>query len=121
MKKVDFKKLGYLPEILLLAGAVFAFFEELIRTSVVNYFAIACIALLAILLIWKNRWLALSISIVLGLVSFYFILACYSEFKEFPAGDNDGIRMLLTGCLLFGSLIAISFIMPRKYFAETSI
>jgi hypothetical protein len=58
---------------------------------------------------------------VLGLVSFYFILACYSEYKEFPAGDSDGIRLIVTGCLIFGSLIAISFIMPKKYFAEASI
>jgi hypothetical protein len=118
MRKFNFKKIWYLPEILLLLGAVISFFEELFRVSVVNYFLILCIALFSILLIWKNRWFALSISVVLGVASFYFLLACISEYKEFPVGDNDGIRLMLTGSLLFGSLIVISFIMPRKYFSN---
>jgi VIT1/CCC1 family predicted Fe2+/Mn2+ transporter len=118
MGKVDLKKLLYVPEILLLSGAVVGFFEELIRVSVVNYFVIACIVLLLTLLIWKNRWLALSLSIVLGMACFYFLLACYSEYKEFPANDNNGIRMMLTGCMIFGSLLVISAILPGKYFSK---
>jgi hypothetical protein len=116
MGKFDFKKLWYLPEILLLLGAGVCFFEELFRVSVVNYFMIVCIAILSILLIWKNRWLAYSIAILLGLVSFYFLFACISEYKEFPAGDSDGTRLMLIGGLIFGSLIVISFLMLIKYF-----
>jgi hypothetical protein len=119
MREFNSKKLWCLPEILLLWGTVISFFEELFRVSVVNYFLILCIALFSIPLIWNNRWFALSISVVLGIASFYFLLACISEYKEFPAGDSEGIRLMLTGSLIFGSLIVISFIMPRKYFSNT--
>jgi uncharacterized membrane protein YdcZ (DUF606 family) len=77
---------------------------------------IACIAILSILLIWKNKWLAYSIAIVLGLVSLYFLLACYKEYMEFPAGDSESTRLILTGGLIFGSLIVISSLMLIKYF-----
>ncbi len=117
MKKKSLKKnLSFIPEILLMAGIVFGVIEELIRTSTINYFMIACLAILGVLMIWKNKHLALIISCLLGAVSSYFILALLSEYGEFPVGDKEGIKMLVTGLLLFGSLIILSVIMPIKYF-----
>lgn len=68
------------------------------------------------LMLWKNKYLALVIAIVLGAVSLFFMLAVFAEYSEFPSGNKDGWQLLLTGTLLFGSLFAISLIMPRKYF-----
>jgi hypothetical protein len=47
MGKVNFRRyLLFLPEMLLLLGAAICFFGDLIGASSVNYFMIACIALL---------------------------------------------------------------------------
>jgi len=73
---------------------------------------------ITVLLIWKNKYLALSIAILLGGASAYFLLALLSEFHEFPAENQERWQMLLIGIAIFGSLLAASLIMPKKYFAS---
>ena len=117
MKSLNPKKaLPYLPEILLFIAIGISFLGELIETSSVNYFMIACGLILFTLIIWKNKYFALSLSIILGLVSFYMLLAVFSEHKEFPSGDRNGWQLLLVGGLIFTSLLAVSIFLPRKYF-----
>jgi hypothetical protein len=101
---------------LLIAGIVFGVSGELIVTAKINYFMLACLLIMGVLVLWKNKYLALIISVLLGLVSMYFILALFSEFREFPAGSKEGMNMLITGLLIFGSLIILSVMMPIKYF-----
>jgi Na+/H+-dicarboxylate symporter len=71
---------------------------------------------MSVLLIWKNKFLAFFISVVLGIVSFFFLLACFSEYSEFSAEDPAGTTLLLVGCSIFIPLIVISIVMPIKYF-----
>jgi len=118
MKSLNLKKtLPYLPEILLFGAIGISILGELIETSSVNYFMIACGLILSTLIIWKNKYFALSLSVILGLVSFYMILAVLSEYKEFPSGDRNGLQLLFVGGLIFISLLTVSIFLPRKYFA----
>lgn len=117
MKSSNLKKIWrYLPEILLFMAIGISFLGELLEASRINYFMIVCGLILSTLIIWKNKYFALSLSIILGLVSLYMLLAVFSEYKEFPSGDRNGLKLLLVGGLLFTSLLAISILLPRKYF-----
>jgi len=115
------KVLPYTLEILLLGTAVVCFIGEWIGASSFTSFSgmmVFGILVIAILLIWKNKYLALSIAILLGGASAYFLLALLSEFHEFPAENQERWQMLLIGIAIFGSLLAASLIMPKKYFAR---
>lgn len=121
MKKEILKKFWpYAPEASILLLAVVGFFEELLSRATVNYFTMVCIAIMLILIIWKNKYFALVLSVLLGLVSFYMLLAVVSEFREFASGDAKGMQLLLTGSLLFGFLMLMSFLIPGKYFSKNS-
>jgi hypothetical protein len=65
--------------------------------------------------LWKNIYLSLYLSIIYGFFSIYMLLAVFSEYTEFPAGDPAGIRLLMTGFLIFGGIGLLAFIMPWKY------
>lgn len=120
MKADKIKKvLPYIPEILLLVAAMVCFVGEWIGASSFNGIMIFGILTIAILLIWKNKYLALSIAILLGGASVYFLLALLSEFHEFPVENQERWQMLLVGCTIFGSLLVASLIMPRKYFVNS--
>lgn len=115
------KVLSYIPEILLIVAAIICFLGEWIGTSSFTSFsgimAFGILVFIA-LLIWKNKYLALSIAILLGGASVYFLLALLSEFHEFPVENQERWQMLLVGCAIFGSLLVASLIMPKKYFAK---
>ncbi|MDH6535325.1 hypothetical protein D0T51_09115 [Parabacteroides sp. 52] len=64
---------------------------------------------------WKNLTVSMVSSILFGLGSLYMVLAVVSEYSEFPAGDPEGLRLLLVGISLFGGLAIMAFIMPWKY------
>jgi hypothetical protein len=117
MKLLILKRtLPYLPEILLFIAIGISFVGEIIETSRVNYFMIGCGLILSTLIIWKNKYFALSLSIILGLVSFYMLLAVFAEYNEFPSDDRNGWQLLFVGGLIFTSLLAVSIFLPRKYF-----
>ncbi len=119
MKKVNLKEvLPYMPEIILLGGAIAYFLSDLIITSSVNNLMAVAIFLILIILRWKSKFLCLCLSIILGLVSFYLQLALLSEFGEFSTGSLKGRKMLLLGSLIFISLIVVSVLMPLKYFRK---
>lgn len=112
------KSLPFIPEILLLVVAIVCLLGEWIGASSFNGMIAFGILTIAILLIWKNKYLALSIAILLGGASVFFLLALLSEFSEFPAGNQERWQMLLIGGAIFGSLLVASLIMPRKYFVN---
>lgn len=111
------KLLIFLPEILLFTLVAVCFFWELFETGRVNYLMITCAAVLTVLVISKNKYLAAGLSVILGLFSFYFLFAVIYEFGEFANGLRDGLQLLLVGTALFGSLFVIAIFLPRKYFA----
>lgn len=88
----------------------------MIETSNANYFLILCGLVLSILVVWKNKFFALGISTILGLVSFYMIFAVLSEYKEFPPGSISGLVLLFVGESIFVTLFVISIFLPIKYF-----
>ncbi|HLT72323.1 MAG TPA: hypothetical protein VKZ75_06705 [Cyclobacteriaceae bacterium] len=117
MKSLSLKSgLPYLPEILLSIAVAISFLGELIETSNANYFLILCGLVLSILVVWKNKFFALGISTILGLVSFYMIFAVLSEYKEFPPGSISGLVLLFVGESIFVTLFVISIFLPIKYF-----
>jgi len=116
MKSFNLKRLvKYLPELLLFIVIGISFSMEVIKTSNVNYLLIFCLLILFTLIIWKNKYFALTLSIILGIVSFYMLFAVFSEFREFPSDDRNGWQLLLVGGLLFISLLTVSIFLPRKY------
>jgi len=112
------KTLPFIPEILLLVAAIVCLLGEWIEASSFNGIMAFGILTIAVLLIWKNKYLALTIAVLLGGASVYFLLALLSEFGEFPAGNQERWQMLLIGSTIFGSLLVAALIMPRKYFAR---
>jgi hypothetical protein len=107
--------LPYLPEILLFIAAGITFMGDLIWTSTVNYFMLGCLLLLSTLIIWKDKYFAFIISIILGLGSFYMLIAVLSAYSKFPAGDRDGLQLLVVGMSIFTSLLVIALFLPMKY------
>lgn len=123
MNLTQFKKIAsYLPELSIITLASLWFLDNLIGTrSNINYFMIAIIALILILMLWRNRIYAILISIVLGLASFYMVLAVFSEFREFPSGHPDGIQLLVVGLLIFLGLAITAGFMPMKYMNQKKL
>jgi hypothetical protein len=111
--------LSYLPEASFLVVALFWFIDNLLASHV-NFFMVVIMALVAILLIWRIKALAVSLSVCLGIGSFYMLLAVVSEFQEFPIGDPNGLKLLVIGLLIFIALMAMSFTMPLKYIYRAS-
>lgn len=76
---------------------------------------VVLIGLLAGQFYWKNFRLGMTLSVIFMAGSFFMILALLSEFSEFPAGDPEGIRMLLVGSLIFIPSGILAAVMPWKY------
>ena len=110
----------YAPEFLLLIGGMFCLVGEWLETSSVNGVMGFGILVIVALLLCKNKYLALTISAILGLVSVFLMLATFAEYSEFPSGSSEGWQLLLVGMLIFGSLLVVSLIMPKKYFRRLS-
>lgn len=107
-----------MPETLLLAGGIICLIADLICSSIspITLFCLAGVLGILTLLKWKSKNLALTLSIILGSISLFFMLALLSEFAEFPSGSRDGLPMLWTGSLIFLGLLTISIALPVKYF-----
>ncbi|MDR2679491.1 MAG: hypothetical protein LBC47_01620 [Tannerella sp.] len=119
MKRVNLKRiLSYLPEAVVLLVAMYWFVDSLLGASRVNWFMAGVIVVILALLIRRSRVLAVALSVVVGLGSFYMLLAVLSEYHEFPAGDPSGVQLLLTGSLICVSFGIMSVIMPWKYFRQ---
>ncbi|MEY3423118.1 MAG: hypothetical protein RIR48_3448 [Bacteroidota bacterium] len=117
MKYYSSKNLwAYLPEIFLLLSIGFVLIMDWIKTSSVNYFMICFGVILLILIMSKNKYLAIGLAIILGSLSCYMLFALLSEYNEFPSGDSRGTILLTTGSLIFCSLLIISMLLPLKYF-----
>jgi len=109
------KVLPFIPEIILLLVSLLWIYD-LFAGNPLNYFLVAISVAIITLLILRNKYLALGLSILLGIGNCYMILAVISEFREFPAGDSAGTSLLLTGILIFTTFLFIAVAMPVKYF-----
>lgn len=77
---------------------------------------LAVILFMSLLVILKNKTMALFASLLIGIGSLYMIFAVLSEYSEFPRGDANGLKLLLTGATIFLSTLLISILLPIKYF-----
>ena len=117
MKKMNLiKGIQYIPEVFVVLVAMYWFLDGLLATSYINYPMLAVILFMSLLVILKNKTMALFASLLIGLGSLYMIFAVLSEYSEFPRGDANGLKLLLTGAIIFLSTLLISILLPIKYF-----
>lgn len=117
-KQIDLKKhVAYLPETILLVGSLYVSIHGFCNSSFISSliflaFALACASLLK----WKNPILASIVASITTLGVLYMLLALVSEFREFPPGETDGLKMLYTGLVLFLFILVFSLTLPIKYY-----
>lgn len=117
MKKMNLiKGIQYIPEVFIVLVAIYWFLDGLLATSNINYLMLAVILFMSLLVILKNKTMALFASLLIGIGSLYMIFAVLSEYSEFPRGDANGLKLLLTGAIIFLSTLLISILLPIKYF-----
>lgn len=117
MKKMNLiKGIQYIPEVFIVLMAIYWFLDGLLATSNINYLMLAVILFMSLLVILKNKTMALFASLLIGVGSLYMIFAVLSEYSEFPRGDANGFKLLLTGAIIFLSTLLISILLPIKYF-----
>ena len=117
MKKMNLiKGIQYIPEAFIVLVAIYWFIDGLLETSYINYLMLAVILFMSLLVILKNKTMALFASLLIGIGSIYMIFAVLSECSEFPRGDANGLKLLLTGATIFLSTLLISILLPIKYF-----
>lgn len=117
MEKMNLSKgIQYIPEVFIVLVAIYWFLDGLLTTSYINYLMLAVILFMSLLVILKNKTMALFASLLIGLGSLYMIFAVLSEYSEFPRGDANGLKLLLTGAIIFLSTLLISILLPIKYF-----
>lgn len=117
--KILNKVVSYIPELTFFLLSCF-WIIDFFMDNHINYLLVIISLIIPMLLIWKNKVFAIIVSSLFGIGSCYMILAVISEFREFPAGSSDGIKLLLIGCLLFIFLLVMSFLLPQKYFRNKS-
>ena len=117
MKKMNLiKGIQYIPEVFIVLVAIYWFLDGLLANSYINYPMLAVILFMSLLVILKNKTMALFASLLIGVGSLYMIFAVLSEYSEFPRGDTNGLKLLLTGAIIFLSTLLISILLPIKYF-----
>ena len=117
MKKMNLiKGIQYIPEVFIVLVAIYWFLDGLLETSYINYLMLAVILFVSLLVILKNKTMALFASLLIGIGSIYMIFEVLSEYNEFPRGDANGLKLLLTGAIIFLSTLLISILLPIKYF-----
>ena len=117
MEKMNLSKgIQYIPEVFIVLVAIYWFLDGLLANSYINYPMLAVILFMSLLVILKNKTMALFASLLIGIGSLYMIFAVLSEYSEFPRGDANGLKLLLTGAIIFLSTLLISILLPIKYF-----
>lgn len=119
METLNLKRVAqFVPEMLLLAVALFMTVENLLVNSIVNYPMLLLIAFVSIMLLFRNKYMALLTSVAIGVGSLYMMLAVLSEYNEFPKGDTNGLVLLLVGLSICLAAFVLAAIMPIKYFKK---
>jgi hypothetical protein len=121
MEKINFRQIvRYIPEILFLSGALFLLVGRITSGPLHNFWSsggyvyIGLTIIGIVLLLWRNKWFSYSINVLTIFICFYFILALFSEYHEFPKGDPKGTKMLYVGLLIFLSTMLNAVVMLIK-------
>lgn len=102
----------HLPELYLIGAIIFYYISA---ASIVNWFAIALLAVLAILVLTKNKALGVAIGFFWILISLYLVLAIISELSEFTSFNKDAMQLAVIGFLFVALNIVFSSILIFKY------
>lgn len=78
-------------------------------------FGIILIGVIILQIIFKNNISGFIIAALFSFLSFYMLLAMFSEFSELPSFTPDARNLLVVGLLLFGLNMALAGIMLYKY------
>ena len=79
MKKMNLiKGIQYIPEVFIVLMAIYWFLDGLLATSNINYLMLAVILFMSLLVILKNKTMALFASLLIGIGSIYMIFAVLS-------------------------------------------
>ncbi len=116
------KNLLYFPEICFIAIIgilISSFLTGGISVNLTSLLSLFIFVTLFICLLgqfrWRNFYLSIIISGILGFGSFYMLWAVYSEYRDFAAINPKALILLIGGVIIFVFLIIMSFIMPLKY------
>jgi hypothetical protein len=83
--------------------------------TILNPVAMVLLLILTSLVIFKNKALGVSISIVFLLLNLYMVLAMISELNEFESFNQRAMELLIFGSLYFGLNIVVSIVMIMKW------
>lgn len=83
--------------------------------TLLNPFAIALLAAIVLLLIFKNKTLGLLLSILSILMNLFLFAALMSEYREFHEPTPASRDLILYGSIYLGLNLLISIIMLAKY------
>ena len=103
---------SHLSEIYLLFAIIYYWS---LTAQVINWFAIALLVILGILIVTKNKVLGMTIGIFLILINLYLLLALASELSEFEVFNTDAKKLLGFGLLFLGLNLFFSVRMLLKY------
>jgi hypothetical protein len=103
---------SYLSEIYLFVAIIY--FWSL-AALIVNWFAIALLIILGVLIVTKSKILGMTIGIFLILINLYLLLALVSELSEFEVFNADAKKLLGFGLLFLGLNLFFSMRMLLKY------
>lgn len=108
----------YFPELLLLSISMFYCLYSIFNGENMHSFTVVSSILLISLLIWRNKYFALILSILLVLGCLCMLWSVIEGFGNFPDIMKERIRFLLISCTGFITIGVFAVIMPFKYWRK---
>lgn len=112
------RKFFILPEIALLVLVLYFWIST---ARVLNYWAIGLFLIVIGQIVFQFRFIGLILASLSILISMYFILALFSEFREFAEFTDDARNLLVVGIPIWLLSMSLSFIMLYKYAIKPSL
>lgn len=101
-----------IPELFLI-GATFYYWS--LTALVINWLALALLAILLVLVFSQNKILGIAIGVFIFVINTYLIFALLSEFYEFSEFNDKAKTLLLMGSLFIGLNLVFSIWLLIKY------
>lgn len=104
-----------LPELFFIGLGIYWFLETSFGKDHTNYFALTVIGLFVIQLLLENKFLGITLSVILFCLMAYMSLALLSEFFEFEQFTSAALNLLLVGGGIVLSGMLMSGLLLRKH------
>lgn len=102
----------WIPELYLVTSTIFYW---IFAGTLLNPFALALVAGLAITIFWKNIISGMVTASCILILSLYMVLALLSEFYQFSVTDFDAKLLLSLGAVWLGLNLVFSIVMILKW------